>query len=133
MNHSVCSQTGIGVAGDARSFATTALIDADIDDHRTVFHLLHHIFGENAGSSAAFSAQCANHHIGIDDGIFEHGRLNDRCIKPRSEIVLQAAQAIDCVVENLDAGSERSEEHTSELQSRENLVCRLLLEKKKKI
>src|SRR5436309_7425385 len=27
---------------------------------------------------------------------------------------------------------ERSEEHTSELQSRENLVCRLLLEKKKK-
>src|SRR5690606_41722023 len=28
--------------------------------------------------------------------------------------------------------SGRSEEHTSELQSRENLVCRLLLEKKKK-
>ena len=26
----------------------------------------------------------------------------------------------------------RSEEHTSELQSRRNLVCRLLLEKKKK-
>src|SRR5690606_39464201 len=26
--------------------------------------------------------------------------------------------------------AERSEEHTSELQSRENLVCRLLLEKK---
>src|SRR5690606_39786914 len=29
-------------------------------------------------------------------------------------------------------GPIRSEEHTSELQSRENLVCRLLLEKKKK-
>src|SRR5436309_4500833 len=29
-------------------------------------------------------------------------------------------------------GEARSEEHTSELQSRENLVCRLLLEKKKK-
>src|SRR5690606_40021947 len=28
---------------------------------------------------------------------------------------------------------DRSEEHTSELQSRENLVCRLLLEKKKTI
>src|SRR5690606_40490282 len=27
-------------------------------------------------------------------------------------------------------GGHRSEEHTSELQSRENLVCRLLLEKK---
>src|SRR5207247_10025063 len=29
--------------------------------------------------------------------------------------------------------SQRSEEHTSELQSRVDLVCRLLLEKKKKI
>src|SRR5690606_41849852 len=31
----------------------------------------------------------------------------------------------------LEDGVVRSEEHTSELQSRENLVCRLLLEKKK--
>src|SRR3712207_8831834 len=31
----------------------------------------------------------------------------------------------------MSAGSERSEEHTSELQSRQYLVCRLLLEKKK--
>src|SRR5438874_5880203 len=30
------------------------------------------------------------------------------------------------------AGGRRSEEHTSELQSRRDLVCRLLLEKKKK-
>src|SRR2546430_12495695 len=30
------------------------------------------------------------------------------------------------------AHAERSEEHTSELQSQSNLVCRLLLEKKKK-
>src|SRR5690606_42101710 len=30
-----------------------------------------------------------------------------------------------------DAAAHRSEEHTSELQSRENLVCRLLLEKRK--
>src|SRR5690349_23501290 len=35
----------------------------------------------------------------------------------------------------LDVGrrAERSEEHTSELQSRRDLVCRLLLEKKKRI
>src|SRR2546422_8362774 len=32
----------------------------------------------------------------------------------------------------LDARRRRSEEHTSELQSRLHLVCRLLLEKKKK-
>src|SRR3712207_8500592 len=31
------------------------------------------------------------------------------------------------------AGPPRSEEHTSELQSRQYLVCRLLLEKKKKV
>src|SRR2546421_2732810 len=31
------------------------------------------------------------------------------------------------------AGKGRSEEHTSELQSRSDLVCRLLLEKKKKM
>src|SRR5438270_8808136 len=31
----------------------------------------------------------------------------------------------------ISASSERSEEHTSELQSQSNLVCRLLLEKKK--
>src|SRR5699024_11633337 len=34
---------------------------------------------------------------------------------------------------NGDASSNRSEEHTSELQSRFDLVCRLLLEKKNKI
>src|SRR2546430_12162466 len=33
---------------------------------------------------------------------------------------------------NQHRGGERSEEHTSELQSQSNLVCRLLLEKKKK-
>src|SRR5690349_22997169 len=32
----------------------------------------------------------------------------------------------------LDGHDRRSEEHTSELQSRRDLVCRLLLEKKKK-
>src|SRR5205085_5109928 len=36
-------------------------------------------------------------------------------------------------IEMIDVESEtRSEEHTSELQSQSNLVCRLLLEKKKK-
>src|SRR5690349_23843008 len=34
-------------------------------------------------------------------------------------------------VEEVGDAAERSEEHTSELQSRRDLVCRLLLEKKK--
>src|SRR5688572_32704242 len=48
----------------------------------------------------------------------------------------RAFQLLDLVGESeldLDAAVEvRSEEHTSELQSQSNLVCRLLLEKKKK-
>src|SRR2546430_3091946 len=43
-----------------------------------------------------------------------------------AEVALDALNAV-----NVAAG--RSEEHTSELQSQLNLVCRLLLEKKKKI
>src|SRR2546430_11236742 len=40
--------------------------------------------------------------------------------------------ANDCVADFLDAArAQRSEEHTSELQSQSNLVCRLLLENKK--
>src|SRR2546427_6294014 len=37
-----------------------------------------------------------------------------------------------CCAMPSSAGKRRSEEHTSELQSQSNLVCRLLLEKKKK-
>src|SRR2546427_8109692 len=44
----------------------------------------------------------------------------------------QHAQQLDVLlVRHLVAVAARSEEHTSELQSQSNLVCRLLLEKKK--
>src|SRR3712207_7547989 len=39
--------------------------------------------------------------------------------------------AAEAVVAGVEAQPQRSEEHTSELQSRQYLVCRLLLEKKK--
>src|SRR3712207_8328811 len=39
---------------------------------------------------------------------------------------------VRCDGEPAERGALRSEEHTSELQSRQYLVCRLLLEKKKK-
>src|SRR6266700_7538908 len=45
---------------------------------------------------------------------------------------LTSAQVARAFLVSEDAMAQRSEEHTSELQSRENLVCRLLLEKKKK-
>src|SRR3989449_1262719 len=47
------------------------------------------------------------------------------------EIFAEATSVYDNYVEALETGT-RSEEHTSELQSRLHLVCRLLLEKKKK-
>src|SRR5438874_5356643 len=55
-------------------------------------------------------------------------RIEPRLILPRSErIRLEIALR----VVDLPAPFGRSEEHTSELQSRRDLVCRLLLEKKK--
>src|SRR5207302_8789600 len=44
---------------------------------------------------------------------------------------LKAAAAAGAPQTPRSSSPSRSEEHTSELQSRENLVCRLLLEKKK--
>src|SRR5260370_9714406 len=41
-----------------------------------------------------------------------------------------AAELIDVLIEKREVDFLRSEEHTSELQSHLNLVCRLLLEKK---
>src|SRR5688572_32462266 len=50
---------------------------------------------------------------------------------PVSPVMPQSC-AMELLIEGLEAVL-RSEEHTSELQSQSNLVCRLLLEKKKKI
>src|SRR6267378_7674381 len=44
----------------------------------------------------------------------------------------QLSHRVDHVHRDADRARLRSEEHTSELQSRRDLVCRLLLEKKKK-
>src|SRR5260370_10517846 len=56
---------------------------------------------------------------------------------PAMRVLLRAIKALDELETREAAGGrgegkrERSEEHTSELQSHLNLVCRLLLEKKK--
>src|SRR5688572_32135698 len=44
-----------------------------------------------------------------------------------------ALEPADLQHDNVRRPGPRSEEHTSELQSQSNLVCRLLLEKKKKL
>src|SRR2546429_6922280 len=60
-----------------------------------------------------------------------------RANQPRDTVLLHVLAHVDAdhqllVVEKKFRQSTRSEEHTSELQSRLHLVCRLLLEKKKK-
>src|SRR5688572_31324861 len=55
-------------------------------------------------------------------GCFSNSRTSDASSAPSPSTVHKA-----CV-----RASARSEEHTSELQSQSNLVCRLLLEKKNK-
>src|SRR5437868_9072184 len=47
------------------------------------------------------------------------------------EVALQHLDAAEAALAHPGAAGQRSEEHTSELQSRFDLVCRLLLEKKK--
>src|SRR2546427_1492251 len=63
-----------------------------------------------------------------------------RCSRDRAVLLEGGLEAGDLVQLGLgrafvdaDRDEGRSEEHTSELQSQSNLVCRLLLEKKKKI
>src|SRR5690606_34130899 len=74
-----------------------------------------------------------------------HGRPADENAHPHLDCTGRVAVVHNGIIENFRAlrqelsgrghrflsETDRSEEHTSELQSRENLVCRLLLEKKK--
>src|SRR2546430_14912880 len=72
--------------------------------------------------------------IGAD--AIKTGMLHDAAVIETIAAVLQEhAASIPLVVDPVmvaKGGARRSEEHTSELQSQSNLVCRLLLEKKKK-
>src|SRR3712207_7809200 len=58
-----------------------------------------------------------------------HGR-SDACV-PSANDTEEEGRPFRLAVWDCPIGAHRSEEHTSELQSRQYLVCRLLLEKKK--
>src|SRR3989442_6931856 len=62
-----------------------------------------------------------------------HQRGKRRLADELSELRVDDASAVEHHRAFPGGQRERSEEHTSELQSRPHLVCRLLLEKKKKI
>src|SRR2546430_13083637 len=57
--------------------------------------------------------------------------LNAREAAMVSGVTVYPVKSLLDVIHFVNTGNGRSEEHTSELQSQSNLVCRLLLEKKK--
>src|SRR3712207_1201869 len=60
----------------------------------------------------------------------EHQALHDQLTELPNRVLFRRS-AEEAIAAAGDARVARSEEHTSELQSRQYLVCRLLLEKKK--
>src|SRR3712207_7422118 len=73
----------------------------------------------------------------LDQDVFKPS--GDKKAKPYSIVIpppnvtgkLHLGHAWDTTLQDIIIRQKRSEEHTSELQSRQYLVCRLLLEKKK--
>src|SRR5206468_7532335 len=102
--------------------------------------------GRGAGPSLAGARQAAAHHrkphVSAESGGARRspGATHRRAVSRRRARARLRPGGEGCVhARSLDARRElfrrdraRSEEHTSELQSRSDLVCRLLLEKKKK-
>src|SRR5690606_39443919 len=77
-------------------------------------------------------------HDGIPLGLYARASLAEALAREADELFEVTAAALDHYHQLFGIrypwgkyDQVRSEEHTSELQSRENLVCRLLLEKKK--
>src|SRR2546427_7324480 len=68
--------------------------------------------------------------FGLEDFLAYKQRLLDYLERFIHELIVVTAEISAILSESTP--SRRSEEHTSELQSQSNLVCRLLLEKKKK-
>src|SRR3989442_8155525 len=82
-----------------------------------------------------FEAECTTTSIPSAMGRWKMGvahELSTMVTTPRSRATAAHARRSCSSNNKLVGDSRRSEEHTSELQSRPHLVCRLLLEKKKK-
>src|SRR5690606_41250303 len=102
------------------STATPELYTLSLHDALPIFgHGVGHLQGDEdrlaVGDDGAVIALALD--VGLADG---------------DDVVLVGHLALGVVEHLALEDDDRSEEHTSELQSRENLVCRLLLEKKNK-
>src|SRR5688572_31893858 len=79
-----------------------------------------------------FAAEDEAQHAGLAGHDSRHAEPRERFVHARPE-PRRLPRGGPLVLPSPDLSQARSEEHTSELQSQSNLVCRLLLEKKKKI
>src|SRR2546422_1241312 len=88
--------------------------------YTTLFRSQRIVLGVNSGSAAALVGQR------IEPDLFQPGNGPQRRVVAHPQVVVPEKVSAQggCI--------RRSEEHTSELQSRLHLVCRLLLEKKNK-
>src|SRR5690606_41909687 len=97
---------------------------------RSRYHLHQHCFPTRRSSDLF--------HKEVRTGISSHYEYANNRIEHPLATIDRGFRWVDCTTNlsslepNEIANLIRSEEHTSELQSRENLVCRLLLEKKKR-
>src|SRR5690606_7320233 len=105
---------------DPRMIGTVAQIEKQLKRGRYIFR---YVIPDDFGEPENAFTICSFWYI---DTIAAQGRLDEA--RELFNELLARRNSLGLLAEDLDI--RRSEEHTSELQSRENLVCRLLLEKK---
>src|SRR5699024_11761314 len=97
----------------------------DILDNRTSYKIKEHFIG-NYERKALNKVKT----VSID---MNAGYINViKEVFPKAQIIIDRFHIVQLINRAMNMTRVRSEEHTSELQSRFDLVCRLLLEKKKK-
>src|SRR2546427_1684906 len=116
-------------AGRHRSFVDYASVGHDRNRAREVHQRVVEIERITPDAVRADIDLVRADELGFQSGVALGG---DGLVVAVSEVFRKLGDAIRRVNPHPVERQERSEEHTSELQSQSNLVCRLLLEKKKK-
>src|SRR5690606_39888044 len=100
-------------------------------DTEVIAHLIHHHMQQGRDLLAALQAA-----VKELEGAFALAVVSQDeperlvCARMGCPLLIGLGEGENFIASDVSAIVQRSEEHTSELQSRENLVCRLLLEKK---
>src|SRR5207253_6454993 len=97
-----------------KNTAHTEIYTLSLHDALPILEQVQRVWSRSRAALSAFAPYCVRRPVGSPVTIPTLGPSRDEVKYVRE-----------------DAGDGRSEEHTSELQSRGHLVCRLLLEKKK--